>query len=51
MAQQLVKLNYVLSDILTIAKAFQGETIDSILRKSDLELAIEFLSGDLQPPS
>jgi len=51
MAQQLVELNSVLSEILAMAEAFQGKTIDSILSKSDLELAMEFLSGDLQPPS
>jgi len=51
MAQQLVELSSVLSDILAMAKAFQGKTIDSILSKSDIELAMEFLSGDLKPPS
>jgi len=51
MAQQLVELNSVLSEILAMAKAFQGKTIDSILSKSDLELAMEFLSGNLEPPS
>jgi hypothetical protein len=51
MAQQLIKLNAVLSEILAIAEAVQGKTIDSTLSKSDFELAMEFLSGDLQPPS
>jgi len=51
MAQQLIELNSVLSEILAMAEAFQGKTIDSILSKSDLELAMELLSGDLQPPS
>jgi hypothetical protein len=51
MAQQLVELNAVLSDILAMAEAFEGKTIDSTLSKSDLELAMELLSGDLQPPS
>jgi len=51
MAQQLVELNSVLSAILAMAEAFQGVTIDSILSKSDLELAMEYLSRDLQPPS
>jgi hypothetical protein len=51
MAQQLIELNSVLSEILTMAEAFQGKTIDSILSKSDFELAMELLSGDLQPPS
>lgn len=51
MAQQLVELNSVLSEILAMAEAFQGKTIDSILSKSDLDLAMAFLSGDLQPPS
>ncbi|MEO0986513.1 MAG: hypothetical protein AAFY20_13300 [Cyanobacteria bacterium J06639_14] len=51
MAQQLVELNSVLSETLAMAEAFQGKTIDSILSKSDIELAVELLSGDLQPPS
>jgi len=51
MAQQLVELNAVLSDILAMAEAFQGLTIDAILGKSDIELALELLSGELQPPS
>jgi hypothetical protein len=51
MAQQLVEVNSVLSEILTMAEAFQGKTIDSVLSKSDFELAMELLSGDLQPPS
>ena len=50
MAQQLVELNSVLSEILAMAEAFQRKTIDSVLGKSDLELAMELLSGDLQPP-
>jgi len=51
MAQQLIELNSVLSEILAMAEVFQGKTIDSILSKSDIELAMEFLSGDLKPPS
>jgi len=51
MAQQLVELNAVLSDILAMAEAFQWLTIDAILGKSDIELALELLSGELQPPS
>jgi hypothetical protein len=51
MAQQLIELNSALSEILAMAEAFQGKTIESILSKSDLEMAMEWLSGDLQPPS
>jgi len=51
MAQQLIELNTVLSEILAIAETFQGKTIDYTLSKSALELAMELLSGDLPPPS
>jgi hypothetical protein len=51
MAQQLIELNSALTEILSMADAFKGKTIESILGKSDLEIAMEFLSGDLQPPS
>jgi hypothetical protein len=51
MAQQLIELNSALTEILSMAEAFKGKTIESILGKSDLEIAMEFLSEDLQPPS
>jgi hypothetical protein len=51
MAQQLIELNSALTEILAMAEAFQGKTLDAILSKSDLELAMEFLSGNLEPPS
>lgn len=51
MAQQLIELDSALTEILSMAEAFKGKTIESIVGKTDLEIAMEFLSGDLQPPS
>ena len=45
MAQQLKQIKPGLSEILEIAADLKGKTIESILSKSDAELALEILSG------
>ncbi|PZO13843.1 MAG: hypothetical protein DCF25_15590 [Leptolyngbya foveolarum] len=50
MATQLGQLKPGLSEILEIAEDLKGKTIESILGKSDAELALEILSGQLKPP-
>lgn len=50
MAIQLAQLKPGLSEILAIANDLKGKTIESILAKSDAELALEILSGQLKPP-
>lgn len=50
MAQQLKQLKPGLSEILEIAADLKGKTIESILSKSDEELALEILSGQRKPP-
>lgn len=50
MAQQLKQIKPGLSEILEIAADLKGKTIESILSKSDAELALEILSGQRKPP-
>lgn len=50
MEQQLAQLNQALTDILKIANALKGKTIESVLGKSDQEIAMDILSGKLKPP-
>lgn len=50
MAQQLKQIEPGLSEILEIASDLKGKTIESILSKSDAELALELLSGQRKPP-
>ena len=50
MAQQLKQIEPGLSEILEIAADLKGKTIESILSKSDAELALEILSGQRKPP-
>ncbi|MGC1219407.1 MAG: hypothetical protein WA783_04880 [Phormidesmis sp.] len=50
MASQLKQLKPGLKEILEIANELKGKTIESILGKSDAELALELLSGKLKPP-
>ena len=47
---QLEELRKMLNLILTLAEEFQSGTIDSIMAKSDLEIAMAFLSGKLELP-
>jgi len=51
MAQQLTQLTPKLKEILAIAADLKDETIESVLGKSDLELALDVLSGKLKPPT
>ena len=50
MATQLSQLKPGLSEILEIAGELKGKTIESVLGKSDEELALEILSGQRKPP-
>ncbi len=50
MAAQLKQLEPGLSEILEIAEDLKGKTIESILKKSDTELALDVLSGKVKPP-
>lgn len=50
MATQLSQLKPGLSEILEIAADLKDKTIESILSKSDAELALEILSGQRKPP-
>ena len=47
---QLSQLKPGLRKILEIAEDLKGKTIESILSKSDAELALEILSGQRKPP-
>ena len=42
---QLTRLRKVIAAILALAKELKGGTIESVLAKSAIELALEFLSG------
>jgi hypothetical protein len=46
---QLTKLREVIAAILALAGELKGGTIESILAKSDIELALEVLSGKRKP--
>ena len=50
MAQQLTQLKPKLKEILAISEDLKDKTIESVLGKSDLEVAIDMLSGKLKPP-
>lgn len=50
LAQQLERLRAVTEKILNLADELKAGTIDSILRKSDVELALEVLSGKRKLP-
>lgn len=50
MSQQLKQIEPGLSEILKIAEDLKGKTIESILGKSDVELALDVLSGKIPPP-
>jgi len=47
---QVVQLRAVIDEILSLAEELKQGTIEAILGKSDLELALDMLSGKLQPP-
>lgn len=47
--RQLTKLREVIAAILALAEELKGGTIESVLRKSDVELALEFLIGKRKP--
>ena len=51
MSAQLQQIKPGLSEILEIAEDLKGKTIESILGKSDVELALDVLSGKIPPPS
>jgi len=42
---QLTRLREVIAAILALAEELKGGTIESVLAKSDIELALEMLSG------
>lgn len=48
--QQVDKIDQVLTGILKIADEIKDKTIDSILGKSDMELAMDVLTGNLKLP-
>lgn len=50
MAVQLAQLKPGLRDILALAEDLKGKTIESVLGKSDMEIALDMLSGKLKPP-
>ncbi len=50
MAAQLALLKLGVKEILAIADELSGKTIESVLGKSDLEVALDVLSGKLKPP-
>ena len=50
MAAQLAQLKPGLSEILEIAETLKGQTIESVLGKSDAELTLDILSGKIKPP-
>ncbi len=43
--EQMTKLREKIAAILALAEELKGGTIDSVLQKSDIELALELLSG------
>jgi hypothetical protein len=49
--QQVDHLEQCRINILSLAQDFKGKTIDAILGKSDFDLAMDILSGKIQPPS
>lgn len=49
-AQQLKQLKPEISEVLAIALDLKDKTIESILEKSDPEVALEVLSGKIAPP-
>jgi hypothetical protein len=51
MAAQLTQLKPGLSEILELAEDLKGQTIESVLGKSDTELTLDILSGKLKPPT
>ena len=51
MAVQLTQLKPKLKEILAIAEDLKDKTIESVLGKSDLEVALDVLSGKLKPPT
>jgi hypothetical protein len=46
---QIEEIHQALVSILALADELKQGTIDAILGKSDLEIAMDFLSGKLQP--
>jgi hypothetical protein len=50
MAAQLAQLKLGIKEILAIADDLGGKTIESVLAKSDIEVALDVLSGKLKPP-
>lgn len=50
MAEQLKQLKPKLKEILEIAENLKDKTIESVLGKSDLEVALDVLSGKMKPP-
>lgn len=50
MSEQLQQIKPKLSKIIEIAEDLKGKTIESILGKSDVELALDVLSGKIPPP-
>lgn len=50
MAELLAPLKSGLSEILEIAEELKGKTIESMLGKSDAELALDILSGKMNLP-
>ena len=51
MSAQLKQIKPRLREILEIAEDLKGKTIESILGKSDVELALDVLSGKIPPPN
>ena len=49
MSQQLEQIKPGLKEILEIAEDVKDKTIESILGKSDLEVALDVLSGKMPP--
>ena len=47
---QIDEIRQTIVSILTLADELKQGTIDAILGKSDLEIAMDFLSGNLHPP-
>jgi hypothetical protein len=50
MAAQLTQLKLGIEEILAVADELSGKTIESVLGKSDIEVALDVLSGKLKPP-
>jgi hypothetical protein len=47
--QQLDQLRSVLTVCLALTEELKGSTIEKVLGKSDIEMAVDFLSGKLKP--